>query len=85
MDNNYHFFRNLIIEYQNGEVDMSEEEIMQMLDEAYEEVAAFLCTNDINHTFIVNRPNERFGVRLVSVCWKGAMGEENLGWWELVK
>ena len=37
MDNNYHFFRNLIIEYQNGEVDMSEEEIMQMLDEAYEE------------------------------------------------
>ena len=54
-------------------------------DEAYENIAAFLCINDINHTFIVNPPNERFGVRLVSVCWNGAMGEENLGWWELVK
>ena len=52
-------------------------------DEAYEEITAFLCINDINHTFVVNQPNERFGVRLVSVCWKGAMGEENLGWWEI--
>ena len=53
--------------------------------EAFEEVRAFLCLNNINHTFIVNPANERFGVRLVSVCWKSAMGEENLGWWELVK
>lgn len=52
-------------------------------DEAYEQVAAFLCINNIDHTFVVNQPNERFGVRLVSVCWKGAMGEENLGWWEV--
>ena len=54
-------------------------------DEAYENIAAFLCINDINHTFIINPPNERFGGRLVSVCWNSAMGEENLGWWELVK
>ena len=54
-------------------------------DEAYEQVAAFLCVNNIDHTFIINQPHERFGVRLVSVCWKGAMGEENLGWWEAVE
>lgn len=54
-------------------------------DEACEDVAAFLCINDINHTFVVNQPNERFGVRLVSVCWKSAIGEEHLSWWELVK
>ena len=53
--------------------------------EAYEDIAAFLCINGINHTFVVNRPNERFGVRLVSVSWKGAIGEEHLGWWESVK
>ena len=52
-------------------------------EEAYEDIAAFLCINNIDHTFVVNRPNERFGVRLVSVCWNGAMGEENLGWWEI--
>lgn len=37
MENNYHFFRNLIKEYQNGEIDISEEQIMEKLDLAYEE------------------------------------------------
>ena len=50
---------------------------------AYEEIAAFLCANNIDHTFIVHKENDRFGVRLVVVCWKGALGEENLGWWEV--
>ena len=54
-------------------------------DEAYEDIAAFLCINDIKHTFVVNQPSERFGVRLISVCWKSATGEEVLGWWELIK
>ena len=53
--------------------------------EAYDEVATFLCLNNIQHTFTINDPTERLGARVVMVNWKGALGEENLGWWELVK
>lgn len=49
---------------------------------AAEEMAAFLCINNIPHTFTTYMPNTHLSARLVMVCWNGANGEENLGWWE---
>ena len=37
MEAKYHFLRGLITEFLNGETDFTTEEIMQKLDEAYDE------------------------------------------------
>lgn len=53
--------------------------------EAYEDVATFLCLNDIKHTFIINDPNERLGARVIVVSWEIAGETRNLTWWEIAE
>ena len=53
--------------------------------EAYDEVAAFLCLNNIQHTFTINDPTERLGARVVMVSWDVAGETRNLAWWEVVE
>ena len=53
--------------------------------EAYEDVATFLCLNDIKHTFIINDHNERLGARVITVSWEIAGETRNLAWWEIVE
>lgn len=53
--------------------------------EAYEDVATFLCLNDIKHTFVINDPNERLGARVVTVSWEIAGETRNLAWWEIIE
>ena len=49
---------------------------------AYDEMAAFLCLNDIQHTFTRYPVCTHLGVQMLTVCWKGAAGEQSLAWWE---
>ena len=50
---------------------------------AYEQVAAFLCINDIPHTFTINPVNSKMRARIVMVSWVEDDGSENhLAWWE---
>ena len=53
--------------------------------EAYDEVATFLCLNNIQHTFTINDPTERLGARVVMVSWDVAGETRNLAWWEVVE
>ena len=53
--------------------------------EAYEDVATFLCLNDIKHTFVINDPNERLGARVITVSWEIAGEIRNLAWWEIIE
>lgn len=53
--------------------------------EAYEDVATFLCLNDIKHTFTVNDANERLGARVIMVSWEIAGETHNLAWWEVIE
>ena len=51
--------------------------------QAYDEMAAFLCINDIPHTFTAYPICSHRGVQMITVCWKeAAMGEQSLAWWE---
>ena len=49
--------------------------------QASTEVSAFLCFNDIPHTFIEDRCT-RLGVSCVLVSWDVAGEMRSLGWWE---
>lgn len=50
---------------------------------AYEEAMAFLCVNDIPHTFTYNPINSKLGARVLTVTWSEDDGtEKNLAWWE---
>lgn len=49
---------------------------------AYEQVAAFLCINDIPHTFTINPVNSKMRARIVMVSWIENGSERNLAWWE---
>lgn len=49
---------------------------------AYEQVAAFLCINDIPHTFTINPVNSKMRARIVMVSWTENDNEHNLAWWE---
>ena len=53
--------------------------------EAYEDIATFLCLNDIKHTFTVNDPTERLGARVIMVSWDAAGETGNLAYWEIVE
>ena len=53
--------------------------------EAYEDIATFLCLNDIKHTFTINEVNERLGARVVMVNWENAGETRNLAWWEIIE
>lgn len=53
--------------------------------EAYEDVATFLCLNDIKHTFTINDVNERLGARIIMVSWEVAGETRNLAWWEVIE
>ena len=50
---------------------------------AYEQVATFLCINDILHTFTFNPVNSKMRARIVVVSWTEDDGSEgHLAWWE---
>ena len=50
---------------------------------AYEEAMAFLCINDIPHTFTYNPINSKLGARVLTITWTEDDGtEKNLAWWE---
>ena len=50
---------------------------------AYEQAAAFLCVNDIQHTFTINPIDSNLRARIVIVSWIEDDGtEDNLVWWE---
>jgi hypothetical protein len=49
---------------------------------AYEQVAAFLCINDIPHTFTISPVNSKMRARIVVVSWIENGSEHNLPWWE---
>ena len=49
---------------------------------AYEQVAAFLCINDIPHTFTINPVNSKMRARIVMVSWVEDGSENHLAWWE---
>ena len=50
--------------------------------EAYEEVAAFLCMNNIQHTFTVYPNCSRIDARIIAVTFRSGRGEQSLTWWE---
>lgn len=51
--------------------------------DAYEQAAAFLCINDIPHTFSICPINSKLRARVVIVTWtENDGGECNLAWWE---
>ena len=50
---------------------------------AYENAAAFLCLNEIQHTFVVNPINPKLRARIIMVSWIEDDGtESNMAWWE---
>ena len=53
--------------------------------EAYDDIATFLCLNDIKHTFTINNINTRLGARIIMVSWDVAGETRNLAYWEIVE
>ena len=50
---------------------------------AYENAAAFLCLNEIQHTFVANPINPKLCARIIMVSWIEDDGtESNMAWWE---
>lgn len=51
--------------------------------EAYDEVVAFLCMNDIPHTITEYSIIRRLKARMIIVSWMEQDGrQESIGWWE---
>jgi hypothetical protein len=51
--------------------------------EAYDEVVAFLCMNDIPHTITEYPIIRRLKARMIIVSWtEQDEHQENIGWWE---
>lgn len=64
-------------------IQLGEEVALTYTPDAYEHAMAFLCLNDIPHTFTFNPVNPKLRARVVMVTWTEDDGtEKNLAWWE---
>lgn len=64
-------------------IQLGEEIALTYTPDAYEHAMAFLCLNDIPHTFTFNPISPKLRARVVMVTWTEDDGtEKNLAWWE---